>query len=69
MDIRDNLRQLIETKGYKQINIAQRSNLTPAILSSILNKRRKLDAEELFSVCDALNITPSELREYPCETS
>ena len=47
-----------------QSAIARKSKLSPYKLSMVLNKQRKLDANELFDVCDAIDMTPTELREY-----
>ena len=30
----------------------------------VLSKKRKLDANELFNLCDALDVTPVELMGY-----
>ena len=64
MDIRDNLREFIKDKGYSQTKLAAKSNLSGVQLSQILLKKRKLDANELFDLCHAIEITPSELRNY-----
>lgn len=63
-DIRENLKAIITDSGYKQAVIAQKAQLTPAKLSGILNKSRKLEAGEMFLLCDALGITPEELLNY-----
>lgn len=63
-DIRDNLKSVIEYRGVKQANVAKKANMTPAKLSSIVNKNRKLEANEMFSLCDVLDITPQELRKW-----
>ena len=65
MDIRDNLRQLINDKGLIQSVLAERASLTPAKHSSILRKTRKLDANELFDLCHVLEINPEDLARYP----
>lgn len=64
MDIRENLRAVVSDKGYIQAVIATKANIAPCKLSAILNKSRKLEANELFDLCDALEITPMELKEY-----
>lgn len=67
MDIRDNLRQLINDRGLIQSVLAERASLTPAKLSSILRKTRKLDANELFNLCYVLEINPEDLARYPSD--
>ncbi|WP_101908849.1 helix-turn-helix domain-containing protein [Marasmitruncus massiliensis] len=61
-DIRDNLKTAIERSGMKQIAVAERANLSPAKLSGILNKKRKLEAGEMFSICEVINISPERLK-------
>ena len=63
-DVRVNLRNVIKDKGYIQAAIAKRSNLSAAKLSQILNLERRLEANELFDVCAAIDMTPMELKDY-----
>lgn len=63
-DIRDNLRTAIRDKGYIQAAIARKSNMSASQLSLVLNKERRLDANELFDLCKAIEMTPSELQNY-----
>ena len=67
VDIRDKLKAFLWDKGYSQKRVAEMANLSDSKLSAILLKRRKLDANELFDICNAIEITPSELREYKRE--
>lgn len=64
LDIRVNIRQVIKDKGYKQAAIAKKANLSASKLSQILNLDRKLEANELFSLCKAIEMTPMELKDY-----
>ena len=63
-DIRDNLRQIFEDRGLVQAKFAKRVEMTPVQISGILNKKRRLEANELFCFCDALNMSPIEIQEY-----
>lgn len=63
-DVRDNLKTVIKDKGYIQAHIAQRANITEAALSQILNKQRRLEANEMFDICRAIDMTPMEVMEY-----
>ena len=65
MDIRDNLRIVIKEKGYIQAKIAKKANMNPCKLSQILNKDRRLEANELFDLCRAIEMTPMELKNHP----
>lgn len=63
-DIRENLKLYIDDQGLIQAVVAKKADLTPAQLSGILNKGRKLDANEMFALCEVLGITPDQLRNY-----
>lgn len=63
-DIRDNLKAVINEKGYIQAVIARKANISPVKLSQILNKGRKLEANELFDICAAIEMSPIDLRNY-----
>ena len=65
VDVRDALRKIINTGVYKQNEIARRANMQPNSLSAVLNKRRKLEANEMIDLCSALGIRPEELRMIP----
>lgn len=56
IDIRDNLRELIDDRAIKQTIVAMRAGLTALQFCAVLKKRRILDANELFKLCDALEI-------------
>ena len=59
-DVRDSIKAEIQKGIYHQAAIAKKANLTPYQLSSILNKRRKLEANEFLNLCLALNMKPSD---------
>lgn len=63
-DIRDNLRNYLKDNGYKQSAIARIIDVNPVTFNQILTKHTRLSADMLFKVCDALAITPDELRQY-----
>lgn len=63
-DIRDNLKAVINDKGFIQAVIAHKANISPVKLSQILNKGRKLEANELFDICSAIEMSPTDLSNY-----
>jgi predicted transcriptional regulator len=63
-DIRDNLKAVIDEKGFIQAVIARKANISPVKLSQILSKGRKLEANELFEICEAIEMSPTDLRNY-----
>lgn len=63
-DIREKLALVVKEKCLIQAAFAEKCGMKPMQLSCVLNKTRKLEANELFDVCDALGMTPCELRKY-----
>lgn len=61
-DVRLILKSIIHDRGFSQAAIARKAKMSPAKLSDILNLRRRLDANEMFALCDAMEINYSELR-------
>lgn len=61
MDVRDILAREIEEGCFKQAALACKAGLTEQKLSDIVNKRRKLDANEMFELCKAMRISPDYL--------
>lgn len=68
-DIRINLRKIIKDRGFRQATIAKKAGMSPCKLSQIVNLERKLEANEMFALCDAMKITPVELAECKPEMS
>lgn len=60
-DVRDILALELKRRGFSQSAIATMAGLTKQQLSDIVNKRRKLDANEMFNLCLAMNIEPNIL--------
>lgn len=60
--IRDNLKAVISDKGYIQAAIAHKADISPAKLSQILNKGRKLEVNELFELCEAIEMLPTDFK-------
>lgn len=53
-DARDGIAEEIRRRGFKQAAIAKMAGLTEQQLSDIINKRRKMDANEMFQLCNAM---------------
>ena len=64
MDARNGVRWLIQHSGMKQRAVAEKAGLTEQKMCDIVNKRRKLDANELFAICKAVGVTPDAVFEY-----
>lgn len=55
--LRENIAAYIAKNGIKQSYLAEKTGMTPIAISSIVNLKRDISAEEYVSVCDALNVT------------
>lgn len=66
-DIRDNLKSFVSDKYYNQAELARRINLTPSQFCSVLHKKRKLDANELYAICSVLGISTDDLKKHKKE--
>lgn len=58
MAINERIRAYIQSKGWKQSYIAEKSGITANKLSSILNGKRKISAMEYLDLCEALEVDP-----------
>ncbi len=63
-DVRISLREIIRDRGFRQAAIAGKAGMSPSKLSQVVNLERKLEANEMFALCNAMGITPVELSEY-----
>ena len=61
MNINDNLKNYIELIGIKQTYLSDKTKIPADTISKILNGKRKMTAEELLAICDALHIDPRAL--------
>lgn len=61
-DVRIILKNIITERGFNQSAIARRAKMSPSKLSDILNLRRRLDANDMFDLCDAMEINYSDLK-------
>ena len=61
-DVRIILKNIINDRGFNQAAIARKAKMSPSKLSEILNLRRRLDANDMFDLCDAMEINYSDLK-------
>lgn len=62
MNINEQINEYIESKGIKQVHVAQITGLSPNTVSKILNGNRRILADEFLTICTALNIDPNVFR-------
>ncbi len=63
-DIRDNLKSIFDSENYNRSAVARKADMFPSQLCEVLNKRRKLEANEFFRICEAINRSPNDVRNY-----
>ena len=61
-DVRLVIGEKIKDKGFSQAAIARKAGMTPQQLCDVVNLRRRLDANEMLDICDAMGIPYSDLR-------
>lgn len=61
-DIRVRLGEEIKRMCFSHALLARKAGMTPQQLTDVLKLRRKLDANEMFALCDAMGIECSDLR-------
>ena len=60
-DIRDVLDEALWQRGFKISVIGERSGVGAGALYDILRKRKRLEANDLFRVCEVTGIDPNEI--------
>ena len=60
----NNMRKIIQERGYKQVFIARQMNISERKLSDILNNRKVIDIDIVLSLCNVLHVSPDELFGY-----
>ena len=52
----EKIKKFLVEHGITQTFIAKSTGLTDQVISDICNKGRKIDCEEYFKICQALNV-------------
>lgn len=68
MDVRECLRPAIDRKGYRYQYVAKETGLSDQQLSDIMNKRRRLEANEFVRICEVIEMSPDEVLGYGVTT-
>lgn len=71
MHVYEKVRAYIDEKGYKQVTIARKAGIPKTTFNAIMNGKRTLYADDLCSICIALNVSPELFIEVdnPCRIS
>jgi transcriptional regulator with XRE-family HTH domain len=62
MRINRTLAEIVEKRGIKQSYIAEKTGMSPDMVSKTLRGDRKLTAEEFLIFCEVLDISPELFR-------
>lgn len=54
----------IKEKGFTQETLAKHIGITPGVMSMKLNNQSHFKQKEMFAICEALDISISEIGEY-----
>ena len=60
MEVQEKVKQYIQNNGIKQSFLVEKTGLSKDIVSAIINKKRKMSADEYELFCKALNKTPND---------
>lgn len=68
MHVYEKVRKYIDEKGYKQITIAEKAGISTTTFNAMMNGKRTMYADDLCSICIALNVSPELFVEVenPC---
>ena len=58
MHVYEKVRAYIEQHGYKQVAIANKAGIPHQTFNAIMDGKRTMYADDLCSVCIALNVSP-----------
>lgn len=68
-DVRDALALELKNRCFMQSAIAEKAGLTKQQLSDVINKRRRLEANEMLRICKVTGIAPNALFEAVAQDS
>ena len=64
MYVYEKVRAYIDENGLKQISVAKKAGIPNVTFNAIMNGKRTLYAEDLRSICIALNVSPETFIDY-----
>lgn len=60
-NITDNLKQIVKKSGLKQYVVAEKCGYSPKTFSDMLNNRKIITAQDIYMLCEGLDISPNDL--------
>ena len=64
VDVRIALRAYMDERGFIHGKIAEKAGMTNMAIWGVFRLRRKLNANELCALCDAMGITMADFEKY-----
>lgn len=64
MLVYEKVKLYLEDKGIKQAFVAQKCNISTTTFNAMMNGKRKMYAEDLRSICYALEVSPELFIDY-----
>lgn len=55
--IRENIISYVKRKGIKQIFLCEKTGISPAAMSAIMNRKRDIEVDEYCEICTALGVS------------
>lgn len=62
--VADTIKKIIADKGLKQYIVAERCGYSGKRFSDLLNGRKRITEQDIFKLCNGLEIQPNELFGY-----
>ena len=67
MLIYEKVRRYIDDQGIKQVAVAEKAGISKTTFNAIMNGKRTMYADDLRSICIALNVSPELFIEVKCK--
>jgi|BioPla2DNA2_1021312.scaffolds.fasta_scaffold60145_2 transcriptional regulator with XRE-family HTH domain len=64
MQVYQKVRAYIDAQGLKQIAVARKAGIPVSTFSAIMTGKRTMYADDLTSICRALNVSPEQFVDY-----
>lgn len=65
MEVQEKIISIMDSHMMKQASVAKAAGFTPGVFSNMLHGRRIIRPNDIISICKALDVSPSELLDWP----
>lgn len=63
--VADRIKDIIDSRGIKYTFIAEKTGMPVDRISKLLNRQRRMLADEMLSICGVIGINPLDLADDP----